>query len=64
MEIDLETFSNMDIDERMEFLKNGGELDNFSRIIAITCSGLKQCGAIISQETMIDYYKRRKAGLI
>lgn len=54
----------MDIDERMEFLKNGGELDNFSRIIAITCSGLKQCGAIISQETMIDYYKRRKAGLI
>lgn len=59
MLIDLVKWYEMDISERTTFLQNGGELDDLSRQVLLICDDLKKYGAIISNETMIKYYKNR-----
>lgn len=58
--IDLEKWFSMDVVERANFLLAGGELEELSRIVLITCDSLRLKGAIISDNVILDYYKSRK----
>ena len=59
MMIDLVKWYEMDMLEKTIFLQNGGELDELSRQVLLICDDLKRYGAIISDETIIKYYKNR-----
>lgn len=58
--VNLEKWFEMNIVERADFLLARGELTEFSRQILLTCDDLKLHGAIIPEETILEYYKNRK----